>query len=167
MQSCIFLGEVQFFWQGSQGISNPDRQKNTITTLHILYCICALHVHHVTVKKLPTLPRSALRRMCSGHLLTSRAQGDVWYTTCSVWTEPWKPGLKFNLCICNFVFFDIFCYDPVQGLLYVIVCLCSLHLHVKICQNKYWQWLKSVRYLYVTCSELQDLSNRTQGGRMG
>ena len=32
-------------------------------------------------------------------------------------------------------------------------------------QNKYWQWLKYVRYLHVTCSELQNLSNRTQGGR--
>ena len=32
-------------------------------------------------------------------------------------------------------------------------------------QNKYWQWLKYIRYLYVTCSELQNLSNRTQGGR--
>ena len=46
-----FWVRSNFFWQGSQGISNSDRQKNTITTLHILYCICALHVHHVTVKK--------------------------------------------------------------------------------------------------------------------
>ena len=52
-----FWVRSNFFWQGSQGISNSDRQKNTITTLHILYCICALHVHHVTVKKkIPPFP---------------------------------------------------------------------------------------------------------------
>ena len=135
-----FWVRSNFFWQGSQGISNSDRQKNTITTLHILYCICALHVHHVTVKKLPTLPRSALRRMCSGHLLTSRAQGDVWYTNYSVWTEPWKPGLKFNLCICNFVFF--------VTILFKGYCMPMFTTFAR--QNKDWQWLKYVCYLYFT-----------------
>ena len=93
-----------------------------------LWHLAWLQIHYMTEKihfpPFPSLSSSAQRRMCSGHLLTSRAQGDVWYTNYSVWTEPWKPGLKFNLFFCNFVFLLRSCSR-------VIECLCSLYLHVK------------------------------------
>ena len=156
MQSCIFLGEVQFFLGRDLTVlvTLIDKKHNNYIENTILY-MCTTCTSSNCKKTLPTLPSSAQRRMCSGHLLTSRAQGDVWYTNYSVWTEPWKPGLKFNLFLCNFVFF--------VTILFKGYCMPMFTTFAR--QNKYWQWLKYVRYLYVTCSELQNLSNRTQGGR--
>ena len=125
MQSCIFLGEVQFFLGRDLTVlvTLIDKKHNNYIENTILY-MCTTCTSSNCKKTRPTLPRSAQRRMCSGHLLTSRAQGDVWYTNYSVWTEPWKPGLKFNLFFCNFVFLLRSCSR-------VIECLCSLYLHVK------------------------------------
>ena len=128
MQSCIFLGEVQFFLGRDLTVlvTLIDKKHNNYIENTILY-MCTTCTSSNCKKTLPTLPIpfQQCTTTCSGHLLTSRAQGDVWYTNYSVWTEPWKPGLKFNLFLCNFVFFVTILFSR------VIVCLCSLHLHVK------------------------------------
>ena len=115
MQSCIFLGEVQFFFgEGSHGISNSDRQKNTITTLKILYCICALHVHQVTAKKhfppFPAVHNDACVQVTfwqAGH----KGMYDILITVYEL-----SPGNQVSSSIYSFAIL-CFCYDPVQGLL--------------------------------------------------
>ena len=127
MQSCIFLGEVQFFLGRDLTVlvTLIDKKHNNYIENTILY-MCTTCTSSNCKKTLPTLPSSAQRRMCSGHLLTSRAQGDVWYTNYSVWTEPWKPGLKFNLFFCNFVFFVAILFKgycmPMSQICSLLVC---------------------------------------------
>ena len=114
MISC--LGCVQGLVQGLHLLASQTN----------MWHVAWLYLHYMTKKNLLTLPIpfQQCTTTCSGHLLTSRAQGDVWYTNYSVWTEPWKPGLKFKLFFCNFVFLLRSCSR-------VIECLCSLYLHVK------------------------------------
>ena len=144
MQSCIFLGEVQFFWQGSQGISNSDRQKNTITTLHILYCICALHVHHVTVKKIPPFPE-VHNDACVQVTFWQAGHKGMYDILIAVYEL--SPGNQVSSSIYAFA---ILCF-LLRSCSRVIVCLCSLHLHVKTNIGSDWNMFATCMLHVLSC----------------
>ena len=128
MQSCIFLGEVQFFWGRDLTVLVTLIDKNTITTLKILYCICALHVHQVTAKKhfppFPAVHNDACVQVTfwqAGH----KGMYDILITVYEL-----SPGNQVSSSIYSFAILLRSCSR-------VIECLCSLHLHVKtnICSD--------------------------------
>ena len=127
--------------------------KNTITTLKILYCICALHVHQVTAKKhfppFPAVHNDACVQVTfwqAGH----KGMYDILITVYEL-----SPGNQVSSSIYSFA---ILCRSCSR----VIKCLCSLHLHVKtnICSD--WNMLATCVLHFVGCKSFPTGHN---GGR--
>ena len=64
-----------------------------VSYIYIMHIMCILCIHYVNCKtcQFPAASSSPSDKQdFRGY--------SIYY---SLWTEPWKPGLKFNLCICN------------------------------------------------------------------
>ena len=113
MQSCIFLGEVQFFLGRDLTVlvTLIDKKHNNYIENTILY-MCTTCTSSNCKKTLPTLPSSAQRRVQvtfwqAGH----KGMYDILITVYEL-----SPGNQVSSSIYSFAIL-CFCYDPVQGLL--------------------------------------------------